>query len=376
MKTITIDFSGAEILYPDGNAIGCEGTHNAVSLTAILPERLLSPQINAYTMLFLNGNGEFICSDNLTPDNNRITCSLREQTLRGNELNVQIQAVGTKNGEIRIIDKTSVATLEIERSIDGDEIETQEETENIYAHIAQIREELKNITISAGGDFETLTNKPFEYVYDAFLDDMTQEGLFFADKYAYTENGEHTGWTTGRDTAVFIRNIDYENTIARQPIIGQIISTPHAFLTRMYDKKSGVWSKMSESRYVTDNIPIIPLVSTQNDDGTVTFDLGGMPVSFRDSGRNRRVLETDCDCSFILPEAEGTSAAGYTIYPEKTFLVYAHFTQDVSVDWGTDVLFYDGQVPEITAGYFDIIFTFDPNANKWCIGVIPKGEAQ
>ncbi|MBR5272355.1 MAG: hypothetical protein IKU25_03040 [Clostridia bacterium] len=375
MKTITIDFSGETTVFPEGKAIGCEGTHNAVSLTAILPERLISRQISAYTMLFLNGSGDVICSDNLTLNENRVNCTLWEQLLCGKELSIQVQGIGFENGEIKIIDKTSVAVLEIERSIGGNAVETNEKASDIYAHISQIKDELKNLKLGAATDFENLTNKPFTYVPDAFLDAIIEEGLYFADKYAYTKNGEHTGWFTGRDTAVFIRNVDYEKTMIHQPIIMQIVSTPIEFLSRQYDKINGIWGEMSVTKYLSDVTPIIPLVETVTD-GTAIFDLDDMPYILRNALKHRRVLETDKDCSFILPNIQPQAAGDFSLFPDKSILVYAHFTQEVSVDWGENVIFYNGEVPEIKAGYFDIIFTFDPNAQKWCVGVIPKGAVE
>ena len=61
---------------------------------------------------------------------------------------------------------------------------------------------------------------------------------------------------------------------------------------------------------------------------------------------------------------------------DNTILVYARFASAVSVDWGSDVLFYGDTIPEIKEGYCDIIFTFEPTAQKWCIGVISKGAVE
>lgn len=79
--------------------------------------------------------------------------------------------------------------------------------------------------------------------------------------------------------------------------------------------------------------------------------------------------EISTDCAFALPEVLNLDI-------DNSILIYMHFTDAVSVDWGSDVLFYNGEVPTINAGHYDIIFTFDPNAKKWTVGVLRKGAAE
>lgn len=147
MKTITIDFSLKDTGFPDGKIIGCEGIHNSVSLVAILPENMICEQIKSYTMLFCNGEGELLYSDELLLDGNCVSCILWEQLFRGKELSVQVQGIGFEDGKITVIDKTNVAVLEIERSIDGHEVPTEPDAHGLSAQLAMIREKIALIEI-------------------------------------------------------------------------------------------------------------------------------------------------------------------------------------------------------------------------------------
>ena len=81
---------------------------------------------------------------------------------------------------------------------------------------------------------------------------------------------------------------------------------------------------------------------------------------------NKKYYTTvNANCIFSLPTVDKGK--------DNTILVYASFTDAVSVHWGEDVLFYGNEAPTIEAGYYDIIFTFDVNAMKWTIGVLGKG---
>lgn len=147
MKTITIDFSEQSVSFPDGEVIGCEGIHNAVTLTAILPERMICEQISAYTMLFCNGEGELLYSDELLLDGNKVSCILWEQLFRGRKLSIQVQGIGFEDGKITLIDKTSVAELEIERSIEGNAAQTVPDSHGLSAQLALVREKIAMIEI-------------------------------------------------------------------------------------------------------------------------------------------------------------------------------------------------------------------------------------
>ncbi len=147
MKTITIDFSLQSIDFPDGKTVGCEGIHNAVKLTAILPENMICGQIKSYTMLFCNGEGELLYSEELLLDGNSVSCILWEQLFCGKELSVQVQGIGFEDGKVTIIDKTNVAVLEVERSIDGNEVQAEPDSHGLSAQLAMIREKINFIEI-------------------------------------------------------------------------------------------------------------------------------------------------------------------------------------------------------------------------------------
>lgn len=62
--------------------------------------------------------------------------------------------------------------------------------------------------------------------------------------------------------------------------------------------------------------------------------------------------------------------------PEDTTLlnqILVYYTSEIDggITWDSNVLFVDGQQPTFTAGrYYRIIAEYDPNAQKWCVGVI------
>ncbi len=147
MKTITIDFSQRTVNFPDGKIIGCEGVHNAVMLKAVLPERMICEEIKAYTMLFFNGNGDVVLSDELLLDGNSVSCTLWEQLLCGRGLSVQVQGIGFENDEVTMVDKTPIAELEIERSIRGEAVAADSDSHSMTAQLTAIREKLARIEI-------------------------------------------------------------------------------------------------------------------------------------------------------------------------------------------------------------------------------------
>lgn len=147
MKTITVDFSSQNPKLPDEKIIGCEGIHNSVKLVAILPERMICEQIKTYTMMFCNGEGEVLYSDELLLDGNEVSCVLWQQLFCGNELSVQIQGMGFEGGEITVVDKTGIAEFQIARSIDGQMVQSDFEANGISAQLALIREKIALIEI-------------------------------------------------------------------------------------------------------------------------------------------------------------------------------------------------------------------------------------
>ena len=72
------------------------------------------------------------------------------------------------------------------------------------------------------------------------------------------------------------------------------------------------------------------------------------------------------DCSIVAADPEDKNI-------DNTILVYANVTEDISIDWGLDVIFYNNTIPEVAIGNYEIIFGYEPILNKWCVGVIPKG---
>jgi hypothetical protein len=121
------------------------------------------------------------------------------------------------------------------------------------------------------------------------------------------------------------------------------------------------WAKEPEKpKYTADEVgaePMVELIGLKESDSLLL------------SANNKYYATITGDCQIVAEQPNNTGI-------DNTTLLYARFTDDVSVVWGSNVLFYNGEIPEIKTGCFDIIFTFEPNVQKWCIGVIPKGAVE
>jgi hypothetical protein len=80
-------------------------------------------------------------------------------------------------------------------------------------------------------------------------------------------------------------------------------------------------------------------------------------------------LNIELDCTFSLPVPEDKDI-------DNTILIYTNITEDISIDWGLDVIFYNNEIPEVAIGNYEIIFGYEPILNKWCVGVISKGAVE
>lgn len=204
-------------------------------------------------------------------------------------------------------------------------------------------------------DYNDLTNKPFTYLDHAALDELTEKGMYVTDSFDWYENGEYSGSYQSQAIIIIDTNPYMSN------FVSQVVWLPHGGFSRT--RQNGEWGAMQQITYQTgsntEQIFNIP-------------DMGETPHEITLETNKKYRAEINRDCAFILPTV---SPIITEVWSDNSILVYAHFTEAVSVDWGSDVMFYNGEVPTITAGYFDIIFTFDPNAQKWCVGVINKGAA-
>ena len=124
------------------------------------------------------------------------------------------------------------------------------------------------------------------------------------------------------------------------------------------------------SNYTKTKTVALAVTPTDNGDDTCTVDLSNLGSQ----SEIRCKTSIDSDCSFNLPAPETDGVSGE--YFEKEILLYAEFTDEVSIDWGEDILFYGNAIPDVSEGYYEIIFTFDANAEKWCVGVISKGDGE
>ena len=124
------------------------------------------------------------------------------------------------------------------------------------------------------------------------------------------------------------------------------------------------------ANYSKKNSVVTTVTPTDNGDDTCTVDLSNLGAA----SEVRCKATVDCDCSFTLPTPQTDNVTHE--YFEKEILLYAHFTDEVSVDWGNNILFYGNEVPDIEEGYYEIVFTFDVNAAKWCVGVLSKGDGE
>lgn len=212
-------------------------------------------------------------------------------------------------------------------------------------------------------EYNELTNKPFIYMKDVDLDSLNEVGVvYIVDGYTLKlGSGERT---TYDQRAVVSVTPQGSSTISYY----QTIWTPTEYITRRYSGTA--WNLESAVRYAAANEKVVGVGSHTTSSGVVEYTL---------TANTKAYLEISKDCAFILPTVNKTEFSGNTpnaAYADTSILLYAHIPQAVSIDWGADVLFYDGQVPVIEPGYYDIIFTHDPNAEKWCVGVLYKGAAE
>jgi len=70
--------------------------------------------------------------------------------------------------------------------------------------------------------------------------------------------------------------------------------------------------------------------------------------------------------SFVLP----TPTSGVL----NQIKIMAQITGTPTISWGT-TKFFGKTTPEISVGYFDIYFDYDPWQADWVVGVISKGAA-
>lgn len=81
-------------------------------------------------------------------------------------------------------------------------------------------------------------------------------------------------------------------------------------------------------------------------------------------GGGRYQATLDDDVAFSLPVGGGGD-----------ILMLAEVTEDITINWG-DVLFYGDVVPTVGQGFYEFIFSYDPNAEKWTVGVLSKGAGE
>lgn len=217
-------------------------------------------------------------------------------------------------------------------------------------------------------DYNELPNKPITYLPDgAHLDDLTEEGVYVSSYYGWGEVDEYgtpeNSWNNGPAFCAVSKG--------EFGLMWQTVFNGAQVMQRQIHPTMG-WTTpiINQLRIAID--AVCPLECSSGVYNIAGYFGGTMSHMYMNT-----TISTDC--SFILPTIEGVDhgeAYGGVIYPECSICIYAYIPAAVSIDWGADVLFYDGQVPVIEPGYYDIIFTFDPNAEKWCVGVLYKGAAE
>lgn len=201
-------------------------------------------------------------------------------------------------------------------------------------------------------DYNKLENKPFIYLEFADLDELaTEEGVYFANGFAWSDNGVQAP-SYQMPAIILIAEYPYSK------MTQQLVWTYHACYARTYS--NGVWSAMQTAEYRVKQEAVLLLTANGTDDNG--FDV------YAPQPNSKYYAQISGDCTFNLPEVITQQG----MYMRSSILVYAYFTDAVSVDWG-DVFFYNNEVPTITEGYYDIIFTYSPNANKWTVGILEKG---
>lgn len=209
-----------------------------------------------------------------------------------------------------------------------------------------------NVQIDPDGETLTLDDiKNALYRNTVDIDELIELGdfgVYVVEGYGIRENGEY----------VFYREPAIVSLSGAYSTISLTVWTAMKVLMR-HKIGNGEWSE-GQNTYRFEEEPIMPLTPTTIDNGVATYTL---------ERKKKYTVAIDSDCTFALPSVEMLNG----VYPRSAVLIYAYFTDAVSVDWG-DVLFYNNEVPTISAGYCDIIFTYSPNAHKWTVGILEKGE--
>lgn len=192
-------------------------------------------------------------------------------------------------------------------------------------------------------EYNNLTNKPITYLPYLDLDELTEAGIYVANR---------GGMGVEEFEIVIVRTM--------WGTVEQIVWNYYGYQHRL--RANGEWSETTTAEYQFRQEAIMPL------DGT---DDGSGWISYAPLVNTKYYAQIGSDCKFILPDAQ--ELQGLPL--RSVILVYAQFTDAVSVDWG-DVLFYNNEIPTITEGYCDIIFTHSPNAQKWTVGILEKGAVE
>lgn len=206
-----------------------------------------------------------------------------------------------------------------------------------------------NVQIDPDGEALTLDDlRSIVILDDVNLDELVISGTYIVNGYGFTENGEYV-------------NNNIPAIIKVQTPFLRCFQTVWTYMNVMFRQNvNGEWSEAQYQNYRVEEEPIMPLTPTTIDNGVATYTL---------ERKKKYTVAIDSDCTFALPSVEMLNG----VYHRSAVLIYAYFTDAVSVDWG-DVLFYNNEVPTISAGYCDIIFTYSPNAQKWTVGILEKGE--
>lgn len=107
---------------------------------------------------------------------------------------------------------------------------------------------------------------------------------------------------------------------------------------------------------------LVSLVKEQTQLGVQDLPAAGGTIQLASGGIYKGSLVSDT--VFSLPQVTDTGNL-------NQILVQLEITSTVGViDFGTD--YYFSAAPETTAGFYNIIFEFDPLAAKWCVGSIKK----
>ena len=80
------------------------------------------------------------------------------------------------------------------------------------------------------------------------------------------------------------------------------------------------------------------------------------------------------DISLVFPSVENI----YDTTIQNQIILYLYFPEEVSVTWECEneetLLFTNGEIPDISAGYFRVIAEFNPICERWTISAVRDGE--